>query len=545
MPQVNHASELAAFFHAHGCRGRRRVGWTPCGCYAASVSRIDTSPLAPGYRLDRYELLGPLAEGGMASVWIARQRGKHGFEKLVAIKTILPQYASDERFRQMFLDEARLASRIEHFNVARILDLGEEHEVLYLVMEYVDGDSLSKLRRACTKAGTVIPAGVTLRVLADACSGLHEAHELRGEDGRLIEVVHRDISPHNILVSTKGVAKVIDFGIAKARDRMAGETNAGVLKGKIQYMAPEQALGRKVDRRADLWAVGATMYHMLTGRPPYEADNTLGTLHLLTSGRPPLPLPPSVPPAVAAVVRKALTGAADARYPNAAQMRDAIEAAMVDAGLATSQADVGAFLVDRLAERTAKRRQVIDIALSAAAERERVEAVLKPQSETTGSGVTGVPAMGRTVAEAPGALRAAEPREGAAQSQQTPAGTVASEILELPRRRTGLWLALAAAGLVVLAAGAFLALRPGTGGAVASGAPAVALPSVPSGPALAPVPAPSASPPAPSSSIPVVSLSELPRVEAPAAPPPPPRWAPPTTPTPRAPPPKKKIDDGF
>ena len=232
------------------------------------MSLNDTSPLAPGYRLDRYELLGPLAEGGMASVWIARQRGKHGFEKLVAIKTILPQYASDDRFRQMFLDEARIASRIEHFNVARIIDLGEEHEVLYLVMEYVDGDSLSKLRRTCTKAGVTIPPGVLLRILADACSGLHEAHELKDESGQLLDIVHRDISPHNILVSTKGVAKVIDFGIAKARDRMAGETNAGVLKGKIQYMAPEQALGRKVDRRADFWAVGARSTTCSRASPP-------------------------------------------------------------------------------------------------------------------------------------------------------------------------------------------------------------------------------------------------------------------------------------
>ena len=371
------------------------------------MSQNDTSPLAPGYRLDRYELLGPLAEGGMASVWIARQRGKHGFEKLVAIKTILPQYASDDRFRQMFLDEARIASRIEHFNVARIIDLGEEHEVLYLVMEYVDGDSLSKLRRACTKAGVHIPPGVLLRILADACSGLHEAHELKDENGQLLDIVHRDISPHNILISTKGVAKVIDFGIAKARDRMAGETNAGVLKGKIQYMAPEQALGRKVDRRADLWAVGATLYHLLTGKPPFDADNTLGTLHLLTSGRPPLPLPPNVPPAVAAIVRKALTSAVDARFHSAAQMRDAMEAAMIDAKIATSGTDVAAFLNAQLSERTVKRRQVVDIALAAAAERERIVEVLKPAIERTGSGLTSAPppANERTIAEAPAALR--------------------------------------------------------------------------------------------------------------------------------------------
>src|SRR6185437_5310470 len=132
----------------------------------------------------------------------------------------------------------------------------------------VDGDSLSKLRRACRDHKVVMPIGIMMRILADACSGLHDAHELKGEDGKPLEVVHRDVSPHNILVSTKGVAKVIDFGIAKARDRLAGETNAGVLKGKIQYMAPEQALGRVVDRRADLWAIGVSLYHLITGKPP-------------------------------------------------------------------------------------------------------------------------------------------------------------------------------------------------------------------------------------------------------------------------------------
>src|ERR1039458_10138233 len=124
------------------------------------------SPIAPGYKLDRYELLCPIAEGGMASVWVARQRGKHGFEKLVAIKTILPKFAADPRFQEMFLDEARIASRIEHLNVAQIFDLGEEHDILYLAMEYVDGEALSKIRRACQKAGVALPPGGVLRILA-------------------------------------------------------------------------------------------------------------------------------------------------------------------------------------------------------------------------------------------------------------------------------------------------------------------------------------------------------------------------------------------
>src|SRR3984957_2773548 len=269
---------------------------------------FNASPIAPGYKLDRYELLCPIAEGGMASVWVARKRGKHGFEKLVAIKTILPKYAQDPRFQGMFLDEARIASRIEHLNVAQIFDLGEEHDTLYLAMEYVDGEALSKLNRACMRKNMKIPTGVLMRVLADTCSGLHEAHELK-DDGKLLEIVHRDVSPHNILVSSRGIAKLIDFGIAKARSRVGNDTNSGVLKGKIQYMAPEQALGRPVDRRADVWAIGAILYHLLSGRPAYEGDNQLATLHLLGSGRPPVPLPDSVHPSIRAVVRTALAHA--------------------------------------------------------------------------------------------------------------------------------------------------------------------------------------------------------------------------------------------
>ena len=329
------------------------------------------SPLVPGYKLDRYELLCPIADGGMASVWAARQRGKHGFEKLVAIKTILPKFASDPRFQEMFLDEARIASRIEHVNAAHIFDLGEENETLYLVMEYVEGDALSKLTRSCQRKGLPLPFPIVLRILADACSGLHEAHDLRDAQGRPLEIVHRDVSPHNILVSTRGMAKVIDFGIAKARLRGGSDTNSGVLRGKVQYMSPEQALGRTVDRRADVWAVGAVLYQILAGRPPYDADSQLASLHLLRSGRPPAPMPPTVPAPIASLVRKALSYAPEQRYGGAAELREAIERVMVEARLSATTANVASFVVQHLSDRIEKRRAAIDVALVEAAERSR------------------------------------------------------------------------------------------------------------------------------------------------------------------------------
>jgi serine/threonine-protein kinase len=343
--------------------------------------------LEPGYRLDRYELLCPIAQGGMASVWLARLHGKHGFEKLVAVKTILPQFAQDLQFQRMFLDEARIASGIEHPNVAQILDLGEQHEVLYLVMEWVDGDSISRLFRAVERRGERMPVGILSRLIADTCAGLHAAHELTAKDGRLLGVVHRDISPQNVLVSVKGVAKLIDFGIAKARDRVAGETNAGNLKGKILYMAPEQALGQPVDRRADVWAIGAVMYHLLSGAPPYEGENQLATLHLLASPRPPAPLPPHVPRAIADVVMAALVHDVDDRIPTAAEAQWRLEHAIAASGLTTTTQDVTAFVRDYLGDRAEARRQAVELALEAAADRARLHSMLQPATSDSSSGV--------------------------------------------------------------------------------------------------------------------------------------------------------------
>src|SRR4051794_3720403 len=162
---------------------------------------MDPAQLQPGYRLDRYELLCPLAYGGMASVWLARLSGRLGFERLVVVKMILPQYSQDPRFQEMFLDEARIASKIEHTNVARILDVGECEGSFYIVMEWVDGDSLSKIMRGAEQRKQRVPAGVGLRVLADASAGLHAAHVLKERDGTVLGVVHRDVSPQNILIA--------------------------------------------------------------------------------------------------------------------------------------------------------------------------------------------------------------------------------------------------------------------------------------------------------------------------------------------------------
>jgi eukaryotic-like serine/threonine-protein kinase len=329
--------------------------------------RAPQAPLRPGYVLEgRYELLMPFARGGMATVWAGRVQRKHGFEKLVAIKTMHPNLAVEPAFRNMFLDEARIASRVRHTNVATIEDLGEEGGTLYIVMEWVQGDSLGRLHHAMAQRGPEPIVDVFLRVLADAAAGLHAAHELRGDDGALLGVVHRDVSPQNIMVTDTGLAKVIDFGIAKAVGRLAENTRTGLIKAKIEYASPEQARVEPCDRRADVWALGMTLYQLLTGDLPYRGRNDVETLQKLTSGAPPPPLPPSVPPAVVAIVARALQHDRDKRFPTALEMSRALEAAI---GAPTSSEQVANVQRAYLASRMQERKQKLTQALAEAAER--------------------------------------------------------------------------------------------------------------------------------------------------------------------------------
>lgn len=313
--------------------------------------------LTPGVHVDRYELVCPLGEGGMAQVWIARQQGKHGFEKLFALKSIHPRLADDPAFRTMFLDEARIAAAIEHPNVAQVFDLGEEGSVLYLVMEYVDGESLSALIASAAKregkSTATVPVGIALRIIADACAGLQAAHRLTDRDGRLRGVVHRDVSPHNILLSVRGEVKVIDFGIAHASGRVSADTAAGSLKGKLHYMAPEQALRRPLGPYTDVFGAGATLYKMLAGRPAFDGGDDASTLALIMSGTSAAPLPATVPPLVAAIVERALSPDPGDRYASAREMATALEAAIAEQGYV---ADVATWVKANLSERARARR---------------------------------------------------------------------------------------------------------------------------------------------------------------------------------------------
>jgi serine/threonine-protein kinase len=319
--------------------------------------------------LDRYELLLPLADGGMGTVWLARLEGKHGFERLVAIKSILPSFAWDPRFRQMFTDEARIHSGVVHPNVAQILDVGEHRGVLYFVMEWVDGESLRSLVRNLDLKEARLPLPLAVRIGVDLCDGLDAAHEARSADGKSLGIVHRDVSPQNVLIARNGSVKIIDFGVAKSRDRAASETAQGEVKGKARYMAPEQALGCRVDRRADVWAVGAILYELCTGRSLSRARNPVEAVKEMLDGYPREPIGPEVPRPLADVIDKALAADLGERFETCGDLSRALLAVGNECGLVATAAELGAFVETHLSFSFTARRRSIDAALAARAAR--------------------------------------------------------------------------------------------------------------------------------------------------------------------------------
>jgi serine/threonine-protein kinase len=330
------------------------------------------SSLFPGYRLDRYELLCPIASGGMASVWLARLRGKRGFEKLFAIKTIKTELISDPNYTQMFLDEARIASRIVHPNIAQILELGEENDILFLVMEWVDGDSLAKVHRLLLKQDRPFPIRFALHIVADICAGLHAAHQLKdATSGELLGVVHRDVSPQNTLLSAEGTAKVIDFGLVKAKGRTSAETEQGIVKGKIRYMAPEQ-VGRgsvPIDHRADVWACGMCLVELVSGKQPWDPMDDLDVVKSLMQGDIPPPLPENVPPQVTKILEKALVRDREKRFASCAAMKREIDKAITELGDTVDAEDIANFVKENLPDLAAKRQRTIARAIESADQR--------------------------------------------------------------------------------------------------------------------------------------------------------------------------------
>ncbi len=276
----------------------------------------------------RYTIRGKLADGGMAEIFLAVQHGAEGFEKPVVLKRILTAYSADPQFRNMLLDEAHISMSLQHSNIAQILDLGVATGRYFLALEMVDGWDLEKILQRAYAAGMVWPAALALHVTASVCRALAYAHA-KSRDGKSLGIVHRDISPNNVLISDQGEVKLTDFGVAKAH-RKREQTAAGVIKGKVAYMSPEQALGGTVDRRSDIFSVGSMLYRQMTDKLPFEAGNDMDSLIRVQKAEftPPEQVRPTVSPAVAAIIMKAMRLSPSERYQTADELLGDVERAL-------------------------------------------------------------------------------------------------------------------------------------------------------------------------------------------------------------------------
>jgi len=298
-----------------------------------------TTQIHPGTMLGRFEVLMPVAEGGMARVWAARPRRARGAGETVAVKMMRPELAHDAMYERMFVAEATLTERIRHPNVCEVFEHGEHDGIRYIVMEWVEGETLSALLKSLNGP---IPMALSLRIALQTAAGLHAAHELRDESGRPLLLAHRDVSPPNILCTDDGVVKVVDFGVAKVVG--SADTMAGALKGKFSYMSPEQTRGHAVDRRTDVFALGIVLYRMTTGRHPFAGGSVLDTVNNIR--RQPMPRPrqedPGFPLEVEEILARCLQKDPDQRYQTMAELGEALGRALL--GMGGARDDLGAFV---------------------------------------------------------------------------------------------------------------------------------------------------------------------------------------------------------
>lgn len=300
----------------------------------------------PGSRVGRYRLLAPLASGGMAQVWAAKPEGP-GFARTVALKLIRGEYASDDEYARMFIDEATVAASIHHPNVCETYELGRDEGMLFMAIEWVAGDSLAGLLH---RNSGLVPIGEALaaRIVADACAGLHAAHDAVGVDGTALGVVHRDVSPPNILLSLHGQVKVSDFGIAKAKHQIHSRTRTGEIKGKFAYIAPEQIGAKGVDRRADIFSLGCILYVATLGLRPFGSGPTAMAKILAGEYKRPSSLVDGYPAELESIIVRCLQKSPAARYQTADEMRTELERWLLGLKSPVGPKDLSALVKERL-----------------------------------------------------------------------------------------------------------------------------------------------------------------------------------------------------
>ena len=407
---------------------------------------VRPNPSASGQRLGRYPLLGEIASGGMARVHVGRMLGKGGFQRTIAIKVLHRHLAQEPSFVAMFLDEARLAAQIHHPNVVQVLDVDALDGVLFLVMEFVEGVTLADLAAEAKRRGELLPIGLVGRALLDSLEGLHAAHELRDSHGQHLGLVHRDMSPQNILVGADGITRVTDFGVAKAAGRIATTGSKDIVKGKLRYLAPEQVSLEDLDRRADLFSTGIVLWEALTGSQLFGASSEAQALAMLLTCpiAPPSTVRPEVPLALDEVCMKALERQRSQRFSSAAEFGEALERA-VGGGIFRPK-DCAKYVRELSAARIQQVRERIGSShsIEAPTEEEALRevfsppegnpvpeeplshdrppaAALKPRPSTNGFGARRAVVMGLALASAVAGGSAAIAFRGSAKEAETPA----------------------------------------------------------------------------------------------------------------------------
>jgi serine/threonine protein kinase len=318
----------------------------------------------PGEVVGQYSLLGRIAVGGMAEIWLARQTGLAGFKRVVVIKKISDAFSQDPKFVEMFLDEARIAAQLSHPNIVQIYDLGEYHGSYYIVMEYLHGEDLGTVVRTSVRAHSPLAISQAVRIVASAADGLAYAHDRVGLDGKPLNIVHRDVSPHNVIVTYDGGVKLVDFGIAKARSRVS-QTMDGTIKGKVNYLSPEQARGDPLDFRSDVFSLGIILYEAIGRCRLFNYDDVYMNLLAITGEGaipPPSTLNKDIPPELDAVVGKALSRALETRYQSARALQLALESWLRKSSDAPGTFEIASTLRGLFAERIAKRTKLIESA---------------------------------------------------------------------------------------------------------------------------------------------------------------------------------------
>ena len=401
-------------------------------------------------QVGRYTIFDRIASGGMASVHVGRLLAQGGFSRTVAIKRLHPQFAEDPEFVVAFLDEARLAARIRHPNVVPTLDVVANDGELFLVMEYVEGEPLSALVRAALGGGVrLMPLEIASSILTETLHGLHAAHEATSDHGEPLGIVHRDLSPQNILVGVDGAARVLDFGIAKAISQ-SHSTRDGILKGKIAYMSPEQIIGQPLTRRSDLFSAAVVLWEVLTGARLFKAESDAASLHMIREmpiTRPSL-LVPGLPPALDAVVLKGLERDPALRFATAEEMAEALEQAATPA--------------------TARRVGTWVRTLSGERLQRRAQRVVEIESSSTERPVLPSPSSARAVSDPP-RIEAEEARSLSQQSSISVETPKSRSVVPPPRKG----LLVAALGLLAGGAIGVAALRSPGAGHSSSAAPAL------------------------------------------------------------------------